>query len=72
MKNFEHIKYTYKHRKIVMSLAEKYFNDNSEVLEQVKSNKALGKAYCTAGVATALAIVTNSLKKKDKEEESEC
>ena len=38
MKNFEHIKYTYKHRKIVMRLAEKYFKDNSEVLEQVKSH----------------------------------
>ena len=38
MKNFEHIKYTYKHRKIVMRLAEKYFKDNNEVLEQVKSH----------------------------------
>ena len=46
--------------------------DGEEVLEQVKSKKTLGKAYCTAGVATALAIVTNSLKKKDKEEENEC
>lgn len=35
MKNFEHIKYTYKHRKIVMLLAEKYFKDNQELLEQV-------------------------------------
>ena len=38
MKNFEHIKYTYKHRKIVIRLAEKYFKDNNEVLEQVKSH----------------------------------
>ena len=38
MKNFEHIKYTYKHRKIVMRLAEKYFKDNNEVLEQVKQH----------------------------------
>ena len=44
MKNFEHIKYTYKHRKIVMRLAEKYFNDNSEVLEQVKQHD-LDKLY---------------------------
>ena len=33
MKNFEHIKYTYKHRKIVMLLAEKYFKDNQELLD---------------------------------------
>lgn len=44
MKNFEHIKYTYKHRKIVMRLAEKYFKDNHEVLEQVKSHD-LDKLY---------------------------
>lgn len=36
MKNLEYIKYTYKHRKIVMKLAEVYFKDNEEVLEQVK------------------------------------
>lgn len=44
MKNFEHIKYTYKHRKIVMRLAEKYFKDNNEVLEQVKQHD-LDKLY---------------------------
>ena len=38
MKNFEHIKYTYKHRKIVMCLAEKYFKDINEVLERIKSH----------------------------------
>ena len=42
MKNFEHIKYTYKHRKIVMRLAEKYFKDNSEVLEQVRKRDDVG------------------------------
>ena len=36
MKNLEHIKYTYKHRKIVIKLAEKYFKDNEELLEKVK------------------------------------
>ena len=36
MKNFEHIKYTYKHRKIVMFLAQKYFGDNVLLLEQVQ------------------------------------
>lgn len=36
MKNMEHIEYTYKHRKIVMLLARKYFKENKEVLEQVK------------------------------------
>lgn len=35
MRNYEHIKYTYKHRKIVMFLAKKYFGDNLELLEQV-------------------------------------
>lgn len=44
MKNFEHIKYTYKHRKIVMLLAEKYFKDNLELLEQVKQHD-LDKLY---------------------------
>lgn len=44
MKNFEHIKYTYKHRKIVMLLAEKYFKDNQELLEQVKQHD-LDKLY---------------------------
>lgn len=36
MNNIEHIKYTYKHRKIVMLLAQKYFSDNLELLEQIK------------------------------------
>ena len=36
MRNYEHIKYTYKHRKIVMFLAKKYFDDNLELLEQVR------------------------------------
>lgn len=36
MKNIEHIKYTYKHRKIVILLAQKYFSDNKELLEQVE------------------------------------
>lgn len=36
MKNIEHIKYTYKHRLIVMKLAEKYFKDNKELLERMK------------------------------------
>lgn len=36
MKNIEHIKYTYKHRLIVMKLAEKYFKENKELLERMK------------------------------------
>lgn len=36
MKNLEHIKYTYKHRKIVMLLADKYFSDNDELRERIK------------------------------------
>ena len=44
MKNFEYIKYTYKHRKIVIKLAEKYFSDNQELLEQVKYHD-LDKMY---------------------------
>ena len=44
MKNFEHIKYTFKHRRIVMLLAEKYFKDNSELLEQVRVHD-LDKMY---------------------------
>lgn len=44
MKNFEHIKYTFKHRKIVMLLAEKYFGNNQELLEQVKAHD-LDKMY---------------------------
>lgn len=44
MKNFEHIKYTFKHRRIVMLLAEKYFKDNHELLEQVRVHD-LDKMY---------------------------
>lgn len=36
MKNKEYIEYTYKHRKIVMLLAKKYFKDNKELLEQIE------------------------------------
>ena len=36
MKNMEHIEYTYKHRKVVMLLAQKYFKENKEILEQIK------------------------------------
>jgi len=36
MKNKEHIEYTYKHRKIVILLAQKYFKDNKELLEQIE------------------------------------
>jgi len=32
----EYIEYTYKHRKIVMILAEKYFKVNKEVIEKIK------------------------------------
>lgn len=35
MKNFEKLVYTYKHRKILMFLAKKYF-DNPELLERLK------------------------------------
>jgi len=44
MKNFDYIKYTYKHRRIVMLLAEKYFSNNQELLEQVKYHD-LDKMY---------------------------
>ena len=36
MKNMEHIEYTYKHRKIVIYLANKYYKDNKELLDKVK------------------------------------
>lgn len=36
MKNKEHIEYTYKHRKVVMLLAKKYFSDNLELLERIE------------------------------------
>ena len=36
MKNKEHIEYTYKHRKVVMMLAKKYFSDNLELLERIE------------------------------------
>ena len=44
MKNEEHIKYTYKHRKVVMLLAKKYFKDNKQLLEQVEFHD-LDKLY---------------------------
>ena len=36
MKNKDYIEYTYKHRKIVIYLAKKYFKTNKELLEKVK------------------------------------
>ena len=36
MKNKGYIEYTYKHRKIVIYLAKKYFKDNKELLEKVE------------------------------------
>lgn len=44
MNNIEHIKYTYKHRKIVMLLAKKYFSDNIDLLEQIQYHD-LDKLY---------------------------
>ena len=44
MQNKEYIEYTYKHRKVVMLLAEKYFKDNEELLEQIKYHD-LDKLY---------------------------
>lgn len=44
MKNREFIEYTYKHRKIVMLLANKYFKGNKEILEQVEYHD-LDKLY---------------------------
>ena len=44
MKNMEHILYTYKHRKVVMMLAKKYFSDNKELLKQVELHD-LDKLY---------------------------
>lgn len=44
MKNKEHIEYTYKHRKVVMLLAKKYFKENRELLEQIKYHD-LDKLY---------------------------
>ena len=44
MNNIEHIKYTYKHRKIVMLLAQKYFSDNIDLLEQIQYHD-LDKLY---------------------------
>ncbi len=38
MKNREYIEYTYKHRKIVTFLAEKYFKGNTELLEKLKAH----------------------------------
>ena len=36
MKNEDYIEYTYKHRKIVIYLANKYYKDNKELLDKVK------------------------------------
>ena len=36
MKNKDYIEYTYKHRKIVIYLANKYYKDNKELLNKVK------------------------------------
>ena len=36
MKNKEYIEYTYKHRKVVMLLAKKYFKNNIELLERIE------------------------------------
>ena len=36
MKNEEYIKYTYKHRKVVMMLAKKYFKGNDKLLERIE------------------------------------
>lgn len=36
MRNKDYIEYTYKHRIVVKLLAEKYFGDNKELLEQVE------------------------------------
>lgn len=36
MRNREYIDYTYKHRKVVMLLAKKYFGENAALLEQVE------------------------------------
>ena len=44
MKNKEYIEYTYKHRKVVMLLAKKYFSDNQELLQQVELHD-LDKLY---------------------------
>lgn len=44
MKNKEYMEYTFKHRKVVMFLAKKYFKDNKELLEQIKYHD-LDKLY---------------------------
>ena len=36
MKNFEKLVYTYKHRKILMFLAKKYFDNNNDLIERLK------------------------------------
>ena len=38
MKSFDDLVYTYKHRKIVMFLARKYFGDNEELIKQVEDH----------------------------------
>ncbi len=44
MENKKNIEYTYKHRKVVMLLAKKYFKNNKELLEQIKYHD-LDKLY---------------------------
>ena len=44
MRNREYIEYTFKHRKVVMLLAKKYFKDNKELLKQVELHD-LDKLY---------------------------
>lgn len=36
MRNFEKLVYTYKHRKILMFLAKKYFDNNNDLIERLK------------------------------------
>ncbi len=36
MRNFEKLVYTYKHRKILMFLAKKYFDNNNDLMERLK------------------------------------
>ena len=44
MKNKEYMEYTFKHRKVVMFLAKKYFKDNKELLEKIEYHD-LDKLY---------------------------
>ena len=36
MRNFEKLVYTYKHRKILMFLAKKYFDNNNDLIERLR------------------------------------